>query len=93
MACAPPAGQRCCRPAGGYLTLLPPGTGRTMQFTGITVPKAGKGLITEEASLGDGVTAARASRQVLEHVTRQRATHNGLVPRSHEGQMQDVYRA
>jgi hypothetical protein len=40
-------------PAGA----LPPGGGKKMKFTGMTVLKAENGLITEEIGSGDGVTA------------------------------------
>ena len=38
---------------------LPAGTGRRMQFTGMTVLKVEDGLITEEIGLDDGVTALK----------------------------------
>jgi predicted ester cyclase len=38
---------------------LPPNSGKTMHFTGITVPKVENGLITEELGLDDGVTVLR----------------------------------
>ncbi len=36
---------------------LPAGTGKTMQFRGITILKVENGLITEELGLDDGLTA------------------------------------
>ena len=38
---------------------LPAGTGRRMEFTGMTVLKVQDGLITEEIGLDDGVTALK----------------------------------
>ena len=38
---------------------LPAGTGKRMQFTGITVLKVEDGLITEEVGLDDGVTVLK----------------------------------
>ena len=38
---------------------LPAGTGKTMRFTGITVPRVENGLIIGEIGLGDGLTARR----------------------------------
>jgi predicted ester cyclase len=38
---------------------LPPNSGKTMHFTGITVLKVENGLITEELGLDDGVTVLR----------------------------------
>jgi predicted ester cyclase len=38
---------------------LPAGSGKKMQFTGITVVKVTNGLITEEIGLDDGVTALK----------------------------------
>jgi predicted ester cyclase len=38
---------------------LPPNSGRTMHFTGITILKVENGLITEELGLDDGVTVLR----------------------------------
>ena len=38
---------------------LPAGTGRTMEFTGMTVLKVENGVITEEIGLDDGVTALK----------------------------------
>jgi hypothetical protein len=38
---------------------LPAGTGRRMEFTGMTVLKVEDGLITEEIGLDDGVTALK----------------------------------
>lgn len=35
---------------------LPAGSGQTMQFTGISIPRVQDGLITEEIDLDDGVT-------------------------------------
>jgi predicted ester cyclase len=35
---------------------LPPETGKTMRFTGISILKVENGLITEEVGLDDGVT-------------------------------------
>ena len=35
---------------------LPPATGKTMRFTGVTILKVEKGLISEEIGLDDGVT-------------------------------------
>ena len=34
---------------------LPPNSGKTMRFTGITILKVENGLITEELGLDDGV--------------------------------------
>jgi predicted ester cyclase len=36
---------------------LPPATGKTMRFTGITILKVENGLITEELGLDDGLSA------------------------------------
>jgi hypothetical protein len=36
---------------------LPPGGGKKMEFTGMTVLKVENGLITEEIGVDDGVTA------------------------------------
>jgi predicted ester cyclase len=38
---------------------LPPNTGKTMDFTGITVLKVENGMITEEIGLDDGVNALK----------------------------------
>ncbi len=38
---------------------LPAGTGKRMQFTGVTVLRVEDGLITEEIGLDDGVTALK----------------------------------
>jgi predicted ester cyclase len=38
---------------------LPPDTGKTMRFTGITILKVENGLITQELGLDDGVTVLR----------------------------------
>jgi predicted ester cyclase len=38
---------------------LPPATGKTLRFTGITILKVENGLITEEIGLDDGVTVLR----------------------------------
>jgi predicted ester cyclase len=38
---------------------LPPNSGKTMRFTGITILKVENGLITEELGLDDGVTVLR----------------------------------
>jgi predicted ester cyclase len=38
---------------------LPPNTGKTMEFTGITVLKVENGMITEEIGLDDGVNALK----------------------------------
>ena len=38
---------------------LPPNSGKTMHFTGITILKVENGLITEELGLDDGVTVLR----------------------------------
>jgi predicted ester cyclase len=38
---------------------LPPNTGKTMEFTGITVLKVENGMITEEVGLDDGVNALK----------------------------------
>jgi predicted ester cyclase len=38
---------------------LPPSTGKTMEFTGITVLKVENGMITEEIGLDDGVNALK----------------------------------
>ncbi len=38
---------------------LPAGTGKRMQFTGVTVLRVENGLITEEIGLDDGVTALK----------------------------------
>ncbi len=38
---------------------LPAGTGKGMQFTGVTVLRVENGLITEEIGLDDGVTALK----------------------------------
>ena len=41
-------------------------TGKTMRFTGTTVLKVQKGLITEELGLDDGVTTLRQRGLVTE---------------------------
>jgi hypothetical protein len=38
---------------------LPTGSGKTMRFTGATLLEGENGLITEEVSGGDGVTALK----------------------------------
>jgi predicted ester cyclase len=38
---------------------LPPGTGKKMEFTGISVLKVENGLISEEIGLDDGITALK----------------------------------
>ena len=49
------AAIRCARSRPG--SALPPGGGKKMAFTGMTVLKVENGLITEEIGVDDGVTA------------------------------------
>ena len=49
---------------------LPAGTGRRMEFTGMTVLKVKDGLITEEIGLDDGVTALKQLGLIPRRLTR-----------------------
>ncbi len=46
---------------------LPAGTGKQMEFTGITVLRVENGLITEEIGLDDGVTALKMLDLIPQH--------------------------